>query len=163
MFVATGYGIQKISVTSLNFIDAPYYKLGSFPVNTIVYSLVTKGDVLYAATKAGVAWANYVTANLNNPSSWSNYNNAPLNAEVRAIESLGNFVFAGSDGGLNYFDGNNWLPYPNGNVSSLSIKDIDAVGDYITFIGGNNVFFAGSSNLPAVIHISSLQTIHSLA
>ena len=150
MFVATGYGIQKISVTNLNFIDAPYYKLGSFPVNTIVYSLVTKSDVLYAATKAGVAWANYVSANLNNPASWSNYNNAPLNAEVRAIESLGNFVFAGSDGGLNYFDGNNWLPYPNGNVSSLSIKDIDAVGDNIYFIGGNNVFYAGSSNLPAV-------------
>lgn len=150
MFVATGYGIQKISVASLNFIDAPYYKLGSFPVNTIVYSLATKGDVLYAATKAGVAWANYVTANLNNPSSWSNYNNAPLNAEVRAIESLGNLVFAGSDGGLNYFDGNNWLPYPNGNVSSLPIKDIDAVGDNIYFIGGNNVFYASSSNLSAV-------------
>ncbi len=150
MFVATGYGIQKISISNLNFIDAPYYKLGSFPVNTIVYSLVTNGDLLYAATKAGVAWANYVNANLNNPASWSNYNQAPLNAEVRAIEATGNLVFAGSDGGLNYFDGNIWQPFPNGGVSSIPIKEIDAIGSNVFFVGGNRIYFAPVANLPAV-------------
>ncbi len=154
MFVATGYGIHKISVSSLNFVDAPYYKLGSFPINTTIYSLATKGDVLYAATKAGVAWANYASANLNNPSSWSNYNNAPLNAEVRAVESAGDFVFAGSDAGFMYNNGSVWQSYPNGGVSSLPIKDIrrfrSGFQDMISFIAGSGIFTAPVNSLSQV-------------
>lgn len=154
MFAATGYGIHKISVSTLNFIDAPYYKLGNFPVNTTVYSLVIKGDLIYSATKAGVAWGNYATANLNNPASWSNYSNAPMNAEVKAIDAVNDFVFAGSESGFSYFNGTQWQSYPNGTVSSLSTRDIEAVGGSLYFIGGNKVFTAPLSDLANVTEFS---------
>ena len=108
MFVATGYGIQKISVNNLNFVDAPYYKLGSFPNNTIVYSLTSNNNILYAATKAGVAYANYVNSNLNSPSSWSNYNLGNMSADVKTIESTSDKVFAGSLSGFSYLSGGVW-------------------------------------------------------
>ncbi len=150
MFVATGYGIHKVSVSNLTFIDAPYYKLGGFPVNTTVYALASSGNLLYAATKSGVAWGNYVNSNLNNPASWSNYNVAPLNAEVRTVETSGQLVFAGSDGGFSYFNGTSWAPYPNGNVSSRATKDIQLMNDWIFFIGGSNLLVAPLSDLPNV-------------
>lgn len=153
MFVATGYGIHKISGETLNFIDAPYYKLGSFPVNTVVYSLAVTQNLLYAATKAGIAWANYSNANLNNPSSWSNYNAPPVSSEVRAIEASENLVFAGSDNGFVYYNGNSWLPYPNGGISVLAIKDIEATPGKINFIGGNKVLTAPITGLQNVTEI----------
>jgi TSS9, PorZ, N-terminal beta-propeller domain len=146
MFVATGYGIQKISVSNFTFIDAPYYKLGNFAINTIVYSITSNNNILYAATKSGVAYANYVSSNLNDPTSWSNYNIAPLNAEVKTIETFDNNIFAGSDGGFDYFDGTQWLPYPNSLVSNAPTKFIRTIGDNIYFISGNVIYFANRND-----------------
>jgi len=150
MFVATGYGIQKISVNNLNFVDAPYYKLGSFPNNTIVYSLTSNNNILYAATKAGVAYANYVNSNLNSPSSWSNYNLGNMSADVKTIESTSDKVFAGSLSGFSYLSGGVWGNYPNPGISSQNTKFIKAIGANLYFISGFVVNFAPLSTLPAV-------------
>ncbi|MEO6695225.1 MAG: hypothetical protein ABIY50_10590 [Ignavibacteria bacterium] len=148
IFVGTGYGIQKVSVINFNFVDAPYYKLGGFPVNTPVYGLTINNNILYAATKSGVAYGNTITSNLNDPNSWSNNNTPPLNANVKTIETFDNKIFAGSDSGFNYFDGGNWLPYPNTTVSNTNTKYIKAIQDKLYFISGNNVYFANRGNLP---------------
>ncbi len=150
MYVATGYGIQKISTSSFNFIDAPYYKLGTFVTNAPVYSLTSLNNVLYAATKYGVAYANYVSSNLNNPLSWNNYSNLPLSADVKTIETFDNKIFAGSPEGLAYFDGTNWLQYPNGTVANQNTIFIEAGAGKLYFISGNNVFFSDSTNLSVV-------------
>ncbi|MDQ3021766.1 MAG: hypothetical protein M3R36_14525 [Bacteroidota bacterium] len=151
MFIATGYGIQKISANNFNFVDAPYYRLGNFPNNTIVYSLTTNNDTLYAATKSGVAYSNYITSNLNDPSSWSNFNSVPLDAEVKTIETFDNKIFAGSDSGFFYFDGNAWMPYPNSSVSSETTKFIKAIGDKLYFISGNIIYSASRNDLSNIV------------
>ncbi len=147
MLVATSYGLQKISTNSFNFIDAPYYKLGSFPINIPVYSLTVNNNTLFAATKSGTAFANILTSNLNDPLSWTNYSIAPLNSEVTTIETFDNKVFAGSISGLSYYDGNSWNAYPNPSISNQNIRFIKASGDRIYFIAGNTIFYANRNDL----------------
>ncbi|MBS1552222.1 MAG: hypothetical protein JST15_09175 [Bacteroidetes bacterium] len=147
MFVATGYGIQKISVNNFSFVDAPYYKLGTFPINTNVYSLTVNNNVLYAAAKTGIAYANIVSSNLNDPGSWTNYSAAPMNADVKTIESADNKIFAGSTGGFRYFNGISWLPYPNAALASANIKSIKSIGSNIYFIADTKIYRADVSNL----------------
>ncbi|MEO8665020.1 MAG: hypothetical protein ABI462_05950 [Ignavibacteria bacterium] len=147
MFVGTGYGIQKISTSNFNFLDAPYYKLGNFPNNTPVYSITASNNILYAATKSGVAYANYVNLNLNDPTSWTNFFGSVLSANVKTIEALGNKIFAGSLTGFYYFDGTIWLPYPNAAVSNQNTKFIKAIGGNLYFISGNTIYFANPSDL----------------
>ncbi|HMS65524.1 MAG TPA: two-component regulator propeller domain-containing protein [Ignavibacteria bacterium] len=147
MYVATGYGIQKISAVNFSFVDAPYYRLGVFSSNTPVYSLTVNGNTLYAATKSGVAYANIITSNLNDPNSWTNYNQIPLNADVKAIETYDNKIFAGSLSGFMYFDGANWSPYPNAAVSAGNIKSIKSIQGNIYFI---SIYFSNSSDLSVI-------------
>ena len=114
MYVATGYGIQKISTDNYNFVDAPYSQLGQFPANnTKVNKLTLWGNMFFAATDAGIAYASNINSNLNNPLSWTNYNNTPLNSDVGAIETFDNKVFCGSPVGCQYFDGTNFANYPS--------------------------------------------------
>ncbi|MBK8553353.1 MAG: hypothetical protein IPL53_20735 [Ignavibacteria bacterium] len=155
MYVATGYGIQKISTSNFNFVDAPYYKLGNFPNNTIVYALTSNNNFLYAATKSGVAYANFLSSNLNNPASWINYSGSVLNAEVRTIETYDNKVFAGSLTGFSYYNGINWLLYPNTSVSNQNTKFIKTIGSNIYFISGNSVYYSNSSNLSGLTSFQS--------
>jgi len=150
IFIATGYGIHKVSATNFTFIDAPYYKLGSYPINTTVYSLAVNGNVLYAATKSGVAYGNFLTSNLNDPSSWINYNTPPMNADVRTIESFDNKIFSGSLTGFSYFDLSSWKPYPNSSVSNVNTKFIHSAGDNIYFISDFRVLFANRNDYSAI-------------
>jgi len=147
MFVATGYGIQKISDINYTFVDAPYYKLGSFPNNTIVYALTSRNNILYAATKAGVAYADYANSNLNNPASWTNFNSLNLTADVKTIESYDNKIFAGSLTGFSYYDGFIWRLYPNPTVASQNTIFIKTIGSNIYFISGSSVYSSNGSNL----------------
>ncbi len=156
MFVATGYGIQKISTSNFNFVDAPYYKLGSFTINTTVNALTVNNNVLYAATKSGIAYGNFATSNLNNPASWTNYNDGPLSSEVRTIETFDNKIFAGSLTGFSYFDGTDWLPYPNLSVSAQNTKFIKASGSNIYFISNGNIFYAVNQDLSSLNSIDGL-------
>lgn len=147
MLVATSYGIQKISTNNFNFIDAPYYKLGSFPINIPVYSLTVNNNILFAATKSGMAYANVVTSNLNDPTSWTNYNVSPLNSEVTTIETFDNKVFAGSNSGLNYYNGTSWIAYPNPAISNQNIRFIKSTGEKIYFVSNNTIFYANRNDL----------------
>ena len=150
MFIATGYGIQKVSTINFSFTDAPYYKLGSFAINTIVYSLAVSNNFLFAATKAGIAYANFVNSNLNDPLSWLNYNLIPMNSDVKTIESFDNKIFAGSLTGFSYFDGSSWYLYPNTTVSGANTKYIKSVQNKLYFIAGNSVFSSTAGNLSEI-------------
>lgn len=150
VFVATGFGIIKISAVTLNFIDAPYYQLGSFNLKTRISDITILGDYIYAATASGVAYANYVNSNLNSPSSWSNYSNAPLNTSVKAIKAFDGKVFAGSATGFMYFNGTDWNLYPNSVIAVASITSIASIGTKLYFIADNKTYFAPKENLGSV-------------
>lgn len=149
MYVATGYGIQKISTSNFTFVDAPYKQLGGLGQSR-VNSLTILNNFLFAATETGVAWADFNTQNLNNPNSWNIYNAAPLNEKVRTVETFDNKVFAGSETGCLFYDGSNWSAYPEGTISAGNTKSIKAIGSNIYIISGNTVYTAPSSNLSAV-------------
>jgi ligand-binding sensor domain-containing protein len=150
IFASTGFGIIKISSSTLNFVDAPYYQLGSFSLKTKVYDLTILNNVIYAATASGIAYASLLNSNLNNPSSWSNYNSSPLNSNVRTIKSFNGKIFAGADGGFMYFNGTDWLSYPNSNYSSAAIINIAPVGDKLFFIANNYCYYAPKDTLANV-------------
>lgn len=163
MFVATGYGIQKISDINYSFVDAPYYKLGNFPNNTAVYSLTVNSNILYAATKTGIAYADYTNSNLNNPSTWSNFTGLNLSSEVRTIETYANKIFAGSLTGFGYFDGISWLPYPNSSVSNQSTVFIKTIGSNLYFISGSSVFYSNISDLSNIKQFQSSNSYKTLS
>ncbi len=150
MFVATGYGIQKISVSNFSFVDAPYYQLGTFAGKSKVSTLTMLNGKIFAGTVSGVAYANLFNANLNDPNSWTNYNVAPLNANVKCSEAFDGKIFFGSQTGFMYFDFQYWQLYPNSNVANSQIFDVKAVGDNLYFIAGNAVYYASKNNLSQI-------------
>lgn len=147
IFVATGFGIIKISSTTYNFVDAPYYQLGSFNLKTKVNDITILNDIIYAATVSGMAYANIVNSNLNNPASWTNYNTSPLNANVNSTEAFNGLIFAGGNSGFMYFDGNTWNLYPNSGFANSNIKSICTVGDRIFFVADSKAYFAPKTDL----------------
>jgi ligand-binding sensor domain-containing protein len=155
IFVATGFGIIKISSITLNFVDAPYYQLGNFTLKSKVYALAELNNVIYAATVSGIANANLINVNLNNPASWTNFNTAPLNVNVKTINSFDGKVFAGSDSGFMYFDGSFWVSYPNPNYSNIPIKNISSVGNKLFFIANNYCYYAHKDSLSNVNNFNS--------
>ena len=163
MFVATGYGIQNISTLNFNFIDAPYYQLGTLNNKTKVNDLTILNNVLYAATASGVAYASLINTNLNNPASWTSYITFPLNANVMAIEAFDNKVFAGSDEGFQYFDGSNWIPYPNVNVSDTNIISIKAISSKLYFIGNKDIYYAQAGALQNITKFQSPGNYNSIS
>jgi len=150
IYAATGYGVQRISTLNYNFVDAPYYKLGTLSIKTAVNSLTIKNDTIYAATSSGIAYAPLRNSNLNNPSSWTTYNLTPFNVNVRTNAVFDNKVFFGSDGGFGYFDGIAWYDYPNSLVSRANTKFVTSSGDSLFFVSNNVVYYATRSNLPFI-------------
>jgi hypothetical protein len=150
IFAATGFGIIKISSVTLNFVDAPYYQLGIFTLKSKVNDLTILNDAIYAATVSGMAYANLVNSNLNNPASWINYYSSPLNSNVKSTKTFDGKVFAGGSNGIMFFDGAHWILYPNSNFSTSSIKNISPVGDRLYFISNNSSFSAQKDSLDNV-------------
>lgn len=147
MFVATGYGIQKISVSNFSFTDAPYYQLGGLAQKTKVTTLSILNAKLFAGTAAGVAHANLYNTNLNDPMSWTNFTGSPLNANIKCSEAFDGKVFFGSASGFAYFDGQFWQTYPVPNLAIAKISDVRGIGDKLYFIADNYVFFAPKNDL----------------
>lgn len=145
IFVATGFGIIKISSVTLNFIDAPYYQLGNFITKSKVSDLTILNDVIYAATVAGVAYANLINSNLNNPASWSNFSEVPLNTNVKAISNFNGKVFAGATGGFMYYNGSNWILFPDTNYSGSSVTSLYPVGNKLYFVSNDKTYSSDSS------------------
>jgi ligand-binding sensor domain-containing protein len=150
VFVATGFGVIKISTINYNFVDAPYYQLGSFVQKTKVFDVTILNNVLYAGTVSGIAFANLISSNLNNPLSWTNYNTYPLNLNVRSTKTFDGKVFAGSDNGFMYFDGLNWTTYPNPIFADTAVKSICPVGNRLYFISVNSVYSTHKDSLSIV-------------
>ena len=151
IFVATGYGIQNISTLNLNFIDAPYYQLGTLNNKTKVNDLTILNNVLYAATASGIAYASLINTNLNNPASWTTYKSYPMNENVLTIEAFNNNVYAGSDSGFQYFDGNIWSPYPNSIVADTNVISIKSIGNRLYFVAGRIIYYAVAGALQNII------------
>lgn len=163
IYVATGYGIQKLSVSNFSFVDAPYYQLGTFPSKTKVLSLAIRGSEINAGTSSGFAFARITNTNLNNPQSWTTYNSIPLSTNVISTEVFDNKVFIGSQSGFMYYDGNDFFPYPNSAVANQNIKDIKTVGNKLYFIAGNSIFYAYANNLSAITQYNVQNNYLSLA
>lgn len=162
MFVATGYGIQKISISNLSFIDAPYYAFGTFPPKTKVSTISVFQGKIFAGTASGVAIALVNNNNLNNPASWSNYSIAPLNANVRSSEVLNDKIVFGSETGMGYYDNAVWVINPNPVTTNQNIKDIKKVGESIYYIVNNLIYFSPVNDLSVVSQYSSANSYLSL-
>ncbi len=147
MFIATGYGIQKISVSNLNFLDAPYYTLGMFTTKTKVITLSVKNDSLFAGTAVGIAYARIPNNNLNNPASWINYMNTPFTLNVKASEVVNNKIVFGSETGMGYFENGVWVNNPNPVTTGKNIKDIKLAGNNLYYIVANDIFVSNINNL----------------
>ncbi|MBS1494220.1 MAG: hypothetical protein JST55_11955 [Bacteroidetes bacterium] len=147
MYVGTGYGMQKIDITNQNFIDAPYYQLGSIPIKTSVTCITVNLDTIFAGTKAGIGYARISNNNLNNPSSWLNNASAPMNANVISIESFGGNIFAGSATGFVVYSSGIWSLYPNLLVSGSNTISIKAISDKLYFVSGGTVYSSQANNL----------------
>jgi hypothetical protein len=156
IFVATGFGIIKVSSITFNFVDAPYYQLGNFTLKSKVYDLTILNEVIYAATASGVAYANLINSNLNNPASWTNYNDIPLNANLKTIKAFDGKIFAGANGGFMYYDGVSWYPYPDTNFYKSAIKSIYPVGNRLFFISNNLAYSVNKDSLSNVIPFNTV-------
>jgi len=149
IYTATGFGIEKISTVTYNFVDAPYYQLGSFTTRSRVNSLAIVNNTLFAGTVSGIAYAN-LNLNLNLPSNWINYTNPPMDANVSIVKAFDNKLFAGSDSGFVYYDNLVWNLYPNSGFSNVRVTSISPVGNKLYFIAGGNVYYADKDSLPNV-------------
>ena len=149
IYTATGFGIEKISTVTYNFVDAPYYQLGSFTTRSRVNSLAIVNNTLFAGTVSGIAYAN-LSLNLNLPSNWINYTNPPMDANVSIVKAFDNKLFAGSDSGFVYYDNLVWNLYPNSGFSNIPVTSISPVGNKLFFIAGGNVFYADKDSLQNV-------------
>lgn len=150
MYVGTGYGIQKINVTSQNFVDAPYYQLGVMPVKTAASSITVNRDTIFVATKNGVAYARLLNSNLNNPASWLNNFTAPLNANVNTIESFDGNVYAGSETGFAVYSGGVWGSYPNPTVANIKTTQAKTIGTKMYFISGGIIYSTTAGNIGTI-------------
>lgn len=163
IYIATGYGIQKVSTSTFNFVDAPYYQLGVINPKTKVFSLCILNNSLYAATASGIAYAYIINSNLNDPNKWSNFISAPLNTNVITITGYDNKIFAGSGTGFWYFDGTIWSAYPNSGVSSTACTYAKVISNKLYFISGNKVFFASAQDLANITQFQGTGNYTTLA
>ena len=145
MFVATGYGIHKISMKDFTFVDAPYFQLGNFSPNTIVNNITVAGNLIAAGTVSGVAWAN-VNSTLNNPQSWSNYIQFPDSPDILSIESVNSMIYVGTNKGIKYYNGYEWIYsdyFYNSNINAIKV-----IGDYFYSIIDNWwIYYSPLSNI----------------
>ena len=164
IFIATGFGIEKISTITYNFVDAPYYQLGYFTTRTQVNTLTIENNTLFSGTVSGIAYAN-LSLNLNLPTNWTNYTTLPMNSSVHIIRSFDNKVFAGSDSGFVYFDNQNWNLYPNSTVSRSSTNAISPVGNKLFFVTLGSVYYANKDSLQNIhqYFINGTNSINTIA
>lgn len=155
MFVATGYGIQKISVSNFSFVDAPYYQLGSFTPRTKVNVVTVLNNNIFAGTTLGAAYANLVNSNLNNPANWSNYDSFGANDNVLTLTAFDNKVFAGLQMGGFYYENGSWNSYPNPQIASANIRGINSIQNRIYFSTATGVFYAEQGSLANVFTYDS--------
>lgn len=149
MFFATDFSVVKFDVNTLQFVDQPYIYLGPLiTVKPTVYKVFVLNDTVWAATKAGIAFAN-INNYLPIQSNWSDFtsgNSALKNNQINTITYFNNKVYFGTDSGMYYYDNsilNPYTPTHNGIPIDGSIINMSAAGNslYITtYKSSNNTF-----------------------
>lgn len=153
IYVATGYGVQKISTIDLEFVTAPFYQFGNLTSRSRVNRVVIGDNKIHVATSVGYANASLIGSNLNDPMEWTTYNSAPLNLDVQAVEIYGNNIMVGSKTGFLYYNGSNWVFYPNNQVVNSNIKDIRTVGTNLYFISNENIYRTNSADFSNIVEV----------
>jgi len=159
IYAATDFGISLLNAKSFVFIDT-YFKFGSLPSNIKVKS-ITKTNLIYASTEAGVAIQKPGTVNLSAPESWDVYPQlAPgLSNNANKIVFFEDKLVVASTRGISSFNGSTWqalLPEFNVNVPDLFVKD-----NILYIITDNTLYSYSSGNLNTLF--SSPAKLNSIA
>jgi ligand-binding sensor domain-containing protein len=121
---AAGYGVYYSSDNGANWV---VFNSG-LPISPIVYSLVRKGNRLFAATVQGVYYSD------DNGVNWNSAGNELLDYKVWAINLSGNNLIAGTDTSGIFISNNNgdsWTKLQN-DFSTAQVREL--------FCSGGNVF-----------------------
>lgn len=155
IFAATDFGISLINAKSFVFIDT-YFKFGELPSNIKVKS-ITKTNLLYASTEAGIAVQKPGTVNLSAPESWDVFLQlAPgLSNNANKIVFFEDKLTVSTTRGISVFDGISWQPFitafNNVNVPDLFVKD-----DMLYIITDNTLYSYNSGNLNTLFSTGAL-------
>lgn len=160
IFASTDFGITLINAKSFVFIDT-YFKFGVLPSNIKVKN-ITRTNLLYAGTEAGIAVQKPGTTNLSAPESWDVYPQlAPgLSNNANKIVFFEDKLTVATTRGISVFDGNNWQPLIT-DFNNVNIPDL-FVRDNLLYIISDNTFYSYSAgNLNTII--SSSATLKSIS
>jgi photosystem II stability/assembly factor-like uncharacterized protein len=102
--------------------------------NYFIYSLLFKGNDLFASTDEGIFLSS------NNGANWKEINSGLTNHYVLALAVSGKNLFAGTDGGVfvSTNNGTNWMAVNDG-LTFCSVRALAVSGSYVfagTFYGG---------------------------
>lgn len=155
IFAATDFGITLINAKSFVFIDT-YFKFGVLPSN-IKVKCITRTNLLYAGTEAGIALQKPGTTNLSAPESWDVFPQlAPgLSNNANKIVFFEDKLTVATTRGISVFDGNTWQPlineFNNVNVADLFVKD-----NVLYIITDNTLYSYSSGNLTSMFSSPSI-------
>ncbi len=146
IFAATDFGISLIDANTLVFIDT-YFKFGTLPSN-IKVSSITKTNLIYASTEAGIAIQKPGTTNLSAPESWDVYAQlAPgLSTNTRKIVFFQDKITVASARGISVFDGNTWQAFLT-DFNTVNIADLYVKDDILYILTDNGVHTYSSGTL----------------
>lgn len=153
IYAATDFGISLLNAKSFVFIDT-YFKFGSLPSNIKVKS-ITKTNLIYASTEAGIAIQKPGTVNLSAPESWDVYPQlAPgLSNNANKIVFFEDLLVVASTRGISAFNGSIWqalIPEFNVNIPDLFVKD-----NLLYIITDNTLYSYSSGNLSTLFTSSA--------
>ena len=155
IFAATDFGISLINAKTFVFIDT-YFKFGVLPSNIKVKS-ITRTNLLYASTEAGIAVQKPGTVNLSAPESWDVYSQlAPgLSNNANKIVFFEDKLTVATTRGISVYDGNSWQSlisdFNNVNVPDLFVRD-----DLLYIITDNTLYSYNSGNLNTIFSSTAL-------
>ncbi len=136
LFIALDIGISLYNIQRHE-VKETYKNLGpGFPVEIPVNSIYIHGRDVWAGTDNGIAKSSLDIVNLMAPESWTNYSKEQsglLSNSIKAITGNGNIIYAGSDKGIDRFDGKNWKDFATGIVVTALVTH-------------NGVIYAGTTN-----------------
>lgn len=157
IYAATDFGISLINARTLVFIDT-YFKFGSFSSNIKVKS-VSKSDLLYAVTEAGIAIQKPGTTNLSAPESWDVYPVlAPnLSSNSNKLVFYDNKIIVASQKGISAFDNLTWQDYlPD--LNNSAVLDLLVKNDSLFILTDFSIYSLSNGILTSIYSSSNQLT-----